>query len=138
MFTGQQGLAPKLPHGVKAGALAAALVLCALLTALALWTPDYQWLACFSFLPLFVAVRSLRPATAALAGIPCGARLSFLAHRSLPGSPNAAARSPSDVALAIQSWSLRQAHPRAPPIQVAAVCQMVFILDSRFVWAPPD
>lgn len=35
---------------------------------LALRSPDVHWLAWFSFVPLFVAVRSLRPMMAALAG----------------------------------------------------------------------
>ena len=55
------------------------LVFSALLTAAILRSPDLHWLAWFSFLPLFVAVRSLRPMTAALAGGLWGACLySFL------------------------------------------------------------
>ncbi len=59
MFTGPQGIALQLPRSLKAAALAASLVLSALLTVLALRTPDYHWLAWISFLPLFVAVRCL-------------------------------------------------------------------------------
>lgn len=46
-------------RGVKAAALVVSLVFSALLTAVALRTPDYHWLAWISFLPLFVVVRSL-------------------------------------------------------------------------------
>ena len=67
-LTGPRGTALKLPPSVKAAALIASLVLSALLTTVALRSPDYHWLAWISFLPLFVAVRWLRPATAALAG----------------------------------------------------------------------
>ncbi len=49
-------------------ALAGSLVPSAALTAVALRAPEHHWLAWVSFLPLFVAVRWLRPATAALAG----------------------------------------------------------------------
>lgn len=48
--------------------LTASLVFSALLTAVALLTPELHWLAWFSFFPLFVAVRCLRPRMAALAG----------------------------------------------------------------------
>jgi apolipoprotein N-acyltransferase len=54
-------------------------------------------------------------ANASLLGILSGARLSFPACRSLTGSPNAGAWAPSQVVLVIQSWTRRQAHPRAPP-----------------------
>ena len=57
-------------------------------------------------------------ANASLVGILSGARLSFPASRSLGGSPNAGARALAQVVLPIQSWTLRQAQPRAPPIQV--------------------
>ncbi len=55
MFSSPQGIALKLPRSVKAAALAALLVFSALLTAVALRTPEYHWLAWISFLPLFVA-----------------------------------------------------------------------------------
>ena len=57
-------------------------------------------------------------ANASLVSILSGVRLSRPACRSLAGSPNAVARPPSQVFLVIQSWLLRQAQPRAPPIQV--------------------
>ena len=56
---GLQGIALALPRSVKAAALSASLVLSALLTAVALRSPDCHWLAWISFLPLFVAVRWL-------------------------------------------------------------------------------
>ncbi len=59
MVRGPQEIANKLPRTLKAAALAGSLVLSALLTALALRSPDLHWLAGISFLPLFVAVRSL-------------------------------------------------------------------------------
>ena len=60
---------------------------------------------------------SLAPcANASFVGILGGARLSFPAYRSLAGSPNAGAWAPSEVVPAIQSWTLRQANPRAPPV----------------------
>lgn len=58
----------KLLRSPKTVALAVSLVLSALFTAIALLLPDYHWLAWFSFLPLFVVVRSLRPLAATLAG----------------------------------------------------------------------
>ncbi len=53
------------------------LVSSSLLTAAALWSPGHHWLACFSFLPLFAAVRWLHPAKAAFAGGLWGACLYF-------------------------------------------------------------
>ncbi len=53
------------------------------------------------------------------------ARLTFPACPSLATSPNAVGRLASQVVLAIQSWTLRQAYPRAPPIPVAAVSQFM-------------
>ena len=58
-------------------------------------------------------------ANTSLVGVLGGARLGFPAYRSLAGSPDAVGWCPSQVVLAIQSWALRQAHPRAPPIPVA-------------------
>ena len=56
MFTAPPGIALKLPRSVKAAALAVSLLLSALLTAVAVRSPDDHWLAWISFLPLFVAV----------------------------------------------------------------------------------
>ena len=58
----------KRSRGGKAAALIVALVFSALLTAVALRSPDYHGLAWISFLPLFVVVRWLRPAPALLVG----------------------------------------------------------------------
>jgi apolipoprotein N-acyltransferase len=54
-------------------------------------------------------------ANASLLSILTGVRPSFPACRSLPGPPNAVARLPAQKILAIQSWAIRQAYPRAPP-----------------------
>lgn len=51
-----------------------------------------------------------------------GARLSFPSCRSWDGCPNAAGWHASRLVLAIQSWSIHQAYPRAPPSHVAPVC----------------
>ncbi len=81
--------------------------------------PQPHWLArLLGFVPL---ASLLAAANASLLGIASGARLSFLACRSFAGSPNVVGWLPSQVFLAIQSWPLRQAHPRAPPTQVATV-----------------
>ncbi len=76
--------------------------------------------ACPSFarinLPSLFAVFLAGCANASLVGILSDGRLSFPANRSLGGSPNAGARPPSQVVLPIQSWTLGQAYPRAPPI----------------------
>ena len=61
MFTCPRGITNKLPGSVKAAALASALTLSALLTAVALRSSDHHWLAWISFLPLFAVVRSLGP-----------------------------------------------------------------------------
>lgn len=55
-------------RGVKGLALGLLLVPSALLTAVAVGSTDYSWLAWFGLLPLFLAIRVLRPAVAALAG----------------------------------------------------------------------
>ncbi|MCH8243835.1 MAG: hypothetical protein IH897_14665, partial [Planctomycetes bacterium] len=66
-------------------ALGVSLVLSALLTAATLRSPNLHWLAWFSFLPLFVVVRWLRPMMAALAGGLWGACLySFLTAGAAP------------------------------------------------------
>jgi len=72
---GTQGMFSRLPRSIKATSLSTSLVLSALATNTALRSPDCHWLAWFSFLPLFVAVRSLRPLLAALAGGMWGACL---------------------------------------------------------------
>ena len=78
---------------VKGAAPAVSRALGALHPAAALRRPHDHWPAWMSFLPLFVAVRSLPP------------------------GPTAWSR-PQGVP-AIQSRTLGRAHPRAPPIQVA-------------------
>ncbi len=55
-------------RGVKGSALGVLLVPSALLTAVAVGSVDYSWFAWFSLLPLFLAIRVLSPAVAALAG----------------------------------------------------------------------
>ncbi len=55
---------------------------------------------------------------ASLLGIVSAARLSFPTSRSLTGSLSAVGRLLSHVVLAIQSWKLCQAHPRAPPFRI--------------------
>ena len=60
-------------------------------------------------------------ANASLVGLLSGARLSFSASRSLAGSPNTGTEPPSQVVPATQSWTLRRAQARAPPISVAVV-----------------
>ncbi len=57
---------------------------------------------------------------ASLVSILSGARLSFPAYRSLAGSPSGGGWLPSQVVLAVQSCTLHQANPRAPPIPVAS------------------
>ncbi len=92
MFTGLQSMANRLPRGVKAASLALSLVFIALLTAVALRSPDDHWLAWISFLPLFVAVRWLRPPAAALAGGLWGACLYLFS--SLGSTPAVEALAP--------------------------------------------
>jgi len=55
-------------RGVKGSAVGMLLVPSALLTAVAASSADYSWLAWFSLLPLFLAIRVLSPAAAALTG----------------------------------------------------------------------
>ncbi len=76
--------------------------------------PQLHWLA--RLLGYVLLASLLAAANASLLGIVSGTRLSFPAYRSLAGSPNAGTRLPSEVALAIQSSTLRQAHPRAHPL----------------------
>lgn len=75
MITGPQSIGHRLSRAGKAMALAVSLVCSALLVTLALGEPECRWLAWISFLPLFVAVRSLRPVGAALSGALWGACL---------------------------------------------------------------
>ena len=60
-------------------------------------------------------------ANASLIGVLSSARLRLPADKLLVGSPCAVAWAPSQVILAIQSWTLLQAQPRAPPVQIATV-----------------
>ncbi len=78
-----------------------------------------HWLA--RLLGYVLLASLLAGGSASLLGIVTGARISFPARRSLAGSPNVVGHLPSQVVLAIQSWTLRQAHPRAPPIRVPAL-----------------
>ncbi len=55
-------------HGTAMAASAAAMFLCALLTAVVLRGPDLQWLGCLSFMPLFAIIQLLRLRAASLAG----------------------------------------------------------------------
>ncbi len=78
-----------------------------------------HWLA--RLLGYVLLASLLAGVNASLLGIVSGAPLSFPACRSSAGPPNVGTWLPSQVVLAIQSWTLRQTHPRAPPIQVATV-----------------
>ncbi len=90
-----------------------------LLTASQGESPQLHWLArLFGYVATAFLVAC---ANASLVGFVSAARLSFPACRSLAGLPNAGARLPSQLVLRIQSWNLRQAYPRAPPIQVATI-----------------
>ncbi len=78
----------KLPRSVISPVLAVALVVSALLSAAALRSPNCHWLAWFSFLPLFISIRLLRPAAAALSGAMWGACLYlFCTAVSMPCVP---------------------------------------------------
>ncbi len=73
----EQGNCPTR-SGVKAATLALSLVASALLAALSLASPEHAWLRWSAFgglLPLFVAIRVLRPGRASLAGALCGLAL---------------------------------------------------------------
>ncbi len=79
----------------------------------------FHWLARllgYVFVAFLVAC-----ANASLLVVLSSARLSFPACQSLAGLANAGTWLPSQGVLAIQSWTLRQANPRAPPIQAATV-----------------
>lgn len=71
------GMGTSLPRSLKLAVLAVLLMFSAVLTAEVLRSPTRYWLAWISFLPLFVAVRWLRPAMAAAAGGLWGACLSL-------------------------------------------------------------
>ncbi|MHC4356170.1 MAG: hypothetical protein ACYTE3_17110 [Planctomycetota bacterium] len=73
-------------RGVKGLALGVLLVPSALLTAAAAGSADYSWFAWFGLLPLFLAIRVLSPAVAALAGAFWGGCFYlFLAAGAVPG-----------------------------------------------------
>jgi len=75
VFKEPQSVARKLPCSVTAMGLVLSLVLSALITTVALHSPDDRWVAWFCFLPLFIAVRLLSPTLAAMAGGLWGASL---------------------------------------------------------------
>jgi len=79
--------------------------------------PHLHWLA--RLLGYVCTALVVACVNASLVGFLSGARLRFPTYRSLVGSPNVVGRLASQTFLAIQSWTLRQAHPRAPPIDVA-------------------
>ena len=71
---------------VKGSALGVLLVPSALLTAVAAGSADYSWFAWFGLLPLFLAIRVLSPAAAALAGALWGGCFYlFLVVGAVPG-----------------------------------------------------
>ena len=77
--------------------------------------PHLHWLArLLGYVCMAVIVAC---ANASLVGLLSRARLSFPAYRSLAGSPDVVGWLPSQAVLPIQLWILRQAHPRAPPMQ---------------------
>ncbi len=102
-FTGPHNIIRRLPRSIKVTTLFVSLVLSALLTAVALRAPECHWLAWFSFLPLFVAVRSLRPLQAVLAGGIWGGSLYVFATAGLDPVAGALASgmSPSPWLLAL-------------------------------------
>ncbi|MHC4697953.1 MAG: hypothetical protein ACYTFA_14565 [Planctomycetota bacterium] len=108
MLTGPQDIAIKLPRSLKGVGLGVSLVLSAMLTAVALRLPDYHWLAWISFLPLFVAVRSLRPTAAALAGGLWGGCLYafFMAAPTPPLAATALVVNPAPAAIGSSLWLL--------------------------------
>lgn len=68
MSTVRNGLSHKVPRGVKAAAFGVSLILSALSTVAALRWPQSHWLVWMSFVPLFAAIRCLRPLAASSAG----------------------------------------------------------------------
>ncbi len=76
--------------------------------------PQLHWLA--RLLGYVGSAFLVACANASLVGIVSGARVSLPPWPLLGGSPAVIAWLPSQVVLAIESWTLRQAHPRAPPL----------------------
>lgn len=75
MFTGPRDISNKRLRGAKAAGLGVSLLVSAALTAVALEATEHRWLAWISFLPIFAAVRWLRPPAAVLAGALWGGSL---------------------------------------------------------------
>ncbi len=75
--------------------------------------PQPHWLA--RLLGYVLLASLLAGVNASLLGIVSSARLRLPVYRSLAGLVNAGARLTSQVVMAIQSWTLHQANPRAPP-----------------------
>ena len=76
--------------------------------------PQFHWLArLLGYVPL---ASLLACVNASPVGIVNGARLSLPAWRSVAGPLNVVGWLPSRTFLTIQTWTLRQADPRAPPI----------------------
>ena len=93
--------------------------------------PQLHWLA--RLVGCVSAAFLVALTNASLVGILSGARLSFAAYRSMPGSANVGVWLPSQVVRAIQSWALRLAFPRGPPILVVIPsCNLVGIAQSSF------
>lgn len=119
MFTGLQGLASTLPRSVKVPALAGSLGLSAFLTGSQGEGPQLHWLTrllgygCTAFL--------VASANASLVGSVRRVRLNLSPNRSLAGSPKVGAWSAWQVVRAIQSWTLRQANPRAAPKEFTGI-----------------
>jgi len=107
VFTGTHRIALARPRSIEAGPLAPSQG----------EAPHLHWLArllgraCTTFLAPC--------ANASLIRILSGVHLSFPAYRSLAGSRNDIGWLPAQVPLAIQSRTLRQTYPRAPPMPVA-------------------
>ena len=81
--------------------------------------PHLHWLArLFGYVSAAFLVACVN---ASLVGLVVRARLKFPACKSPVGSPDAVGRLPSQVVLPIQSWTLCQAYPRAPPDLIATV-----------------
>ena len=86
MFANRKDRSKPAWRGVKGSALGVLLVASALLTAVAIGSADYSWFAWFGLLPLFLAIRLLSPAVAALAGALWGGCFYlFLVVGAVPG-----------------------------------------------------
>ncbi|MCP4613150.1 MAG: hypothetical protein GY845_31045 [Planctomycetes bacterium] len=86
MFANRKDCSKLAWRGVKGTALCVLLVPSALLTAVAAGSADYSWFAWFVLLPLFLAIRVLSPAVAALTGALWGGFFYlFLAVGTVPG-----------------------------------------------------